>query len=341
VALGVISHVGVQGFAKKSFEQELVKRTTEYSGAMSQSIEHTYKTVYFDYMSLSVKAENVQFNVGGSPGIASVSVGSYSFSPMDSSVVLNNVNALSIIPAGGALSIASLNELSMSGDQVSKGADWETFSLGLDGLQISDVFFKNRFSKDVGLLVKGLMKDGALSVNIEIDKVNADKYDAVFSTKSKGAFSFGLNVSYIVSENEKAGTVLDPDTGLPLELATDQNKNTYLISKFGLLMEDLGFRDTLFNWGAGYVSKPSVDDVSKFKENFVNGLDSYVNQVMQNPVLPVVAMNDFVSFVSDGGSFAADVEFIKPVKSEKLWLHLMGVPQESLYKKAIVSSEVK
>ena len=332
--VSVLSHFAIQGSVEMSVTEKFKERIGSISESSGQKLVHEYGDVTFSYFDMSAVISDVKIYIGGKPGVATLMVDSYKYNPFADSATLHGLTALSTTGQTGAMSMATADSLSLSGSPLVKEKDWESLGLSVDNLKVSKKIYQNFFAPEFAPIADAFLKDG---IDITISSKKGDESSMSFSVLSPEMVNLTVSGKYKNVEKETEGTFVDPDTGLPLSVGAPNGGIETFIRTFSLSAEDLGMRQKVFSWGAGFSQTPSVDDAEKFKEGFVRGIDSYINQVVPYNFLPIEVLNDFIKFVDEGDklSFSVELEESQPISI--LQQHVMGYGDMKAFENAKVS----
>ncbi|MFD3303767.1 hypothetical protein [Alteromonas macleodii] len=332
--VGVISHFAIQGSVKMSVTEKFKERIASISESSGQKLVHEYGDVSFNYMDMSAIINDVKIYIGGKPGVATLMVDSYKYNPFKDSAILHGLTALSTTGQTGAMSMATADSLSISGSPLVKEKDWKSLGLSAENLKVSKKIYQNFFAPDFAPIADAFLEDG---IDINITSNKNDISSMTFSVLSPGMVDLKVSGKYKNVERTPEGTFVDPDTGLPLSVGASSSGVETIVHAFSVTAKDLGMRQKVFSWGAGFSQTPSVDDAEKFKEGFVRGIDSYINQVVPYNFLPIEVLNDFIKFVDEGDELSFSVELKEPQPISNIQQHIMGYGDLKAFENAKVS----
>lgn len=329
IALGAIAHLSIQAYVQTEVSAKIENKSSELLEASGQEVTHSFTDVRFDYFSFSTVVEDLQIQIG-KPSIAIINIGKYEVLAGSNTSMLENVDMLVEQGIGGAISLMDVQSVVLDGDHEEKNEDWTYFKAQIDGLNVNRVFYENFLSPEMGDVAKLIVGDSGLSFSLSIE--NGETGQAVPASIGVAAddmFRSEISFKYHVGEAVVSGTSVDEKTGGAIE--PQDGPRAHFVHSFSISVDDMGIRDTLFGYGAGFSDAPTPTDVHDFKNIIVSGLQTYVSEVVISPVLPFEAMNAVVEWVDNGGAFSTHVSFKEPVTINKLWTHLFGYPQLGIY----------
>ena len=316
-------------FAIKSFDSGLNAKVAKINEANVAKAEASYSSAYLNPFKFQVVAKNFQLTLG-EPAIGVITADEMNIA-IDQEMSVKGVSVVSM--AGNAiLSVLDADEVFFTG---LKGGS-KDFRLKASGVEIGNVVYKKYIADETLEFVDALLKDKALGFNFSVKERASDseveKYSLDSSIYTKTGFHFDAHTDYQVVT--KGSSIKQGEESL-------SPTSDILISTFSFGLEDSGFREILFKWGARLYPPEVPNQKDLFKENLYKGLDSLVTEVWQDPLIPKDALKALNVFIRDGRKYTFESKFNTPMGIDAFIADFYDFSQESVYSNAKVSFKVE
>jgi hypothetical protein len=332
----VLGAYGFQAYAINQFQSAIKDRLGKIEYDTGLKLSNVIQKTEFDFFSLSVVNTGVQVQFGDNPVIATINSDNVSYSLFKDQLVFKEFDVLSILSTGGAVSLISIDEVSV--DVISPSKVNTGGKISFVGVNLSDKvfleFLTSSYSDDILSLLSKKPFDASITTEV-LDNENVKQVYLEFDMPEVARLQLGAK--YQELQGSLAEKSLDPDTGLPFEF--DKVVSDVKVYDFSIELEDKGVRESSYRLAALNLDQPSIDDIDTFRNKVVTAYDSYVSQVAINPMLPFDSMHAFTSFLSEGETFFTKVTFTEPAPYGLVFSHLLGMPVPDIYKNVVVDSE--